>query len=348
MDTATTIETTPATPPVMPDRTRPREQTMNAVQLRRYGPAERLELVEVETPVPEDDQLVIRVVATSVNPVDWHRMRGEPWLVRATDGVRRPKDPRLGADVAGRVEAVGKDVTGLHVGDEVFGMSIGTFAEYVRVSREAVVPKPANVTFEQAAAVPVAATTALQGLRRVAGLQAGQRLLVNGASGGVGSFVVQLAKAWGAHVTAVTSTRNVDLARSIGADAVIDYTRDDFTRTGERYDVVFDAVGNRSVGDFRRVVAKTGTLVLCGAGSHKKIGPVGRIVQGVILTKVGSQRLVTFLAHRDQDDLQELAGLLEAGTIRPIIDRTYSFGEIREAIDYVEAGHARGKVVVSV
>src|SRR5262245_16232850 len=343
-----TIERQPVSPGITTNRTRTVARTMKAVQLRHYGSSDRLDVAEIETPLPEDDQLLIRVVATSVNPVDWHRMRGEPWIVRATDGARRPKDPRLGADVAGVVEAVGRPVTEHRVGDEVFGMSIGTFAEYVRVSREAVVPKPANVTFEQAAAVPVAAITALQGLRRIGHLAAGQRLLVNGASGGVGSFAVQVAKAWGAHVTAVTSTRNLDLARSIGADAVIDYEREDFTRSGETYHLIFDAVGNRSVGACRRVLAPDGTLILCGAGSHRKIGPIGRILQGVVLTKLGSQTLATFLAHRDRDDLVELAGLLESGAIRPIVDRTYPFDEIRHAIRYQEAGHARGKVVVTI
>jgi NADPH:quinone reductase-like Zn-dependent oxidoreductase len=264
-----------------------------------------------------------------------------------TDGYRRPKDPRLGADVAGRVASIGSEVSQLARGDEVFGMSIGTFAEYVVVSRDAVIPKPANLTFEQAAAVPVAAITALQGLRDKAAVQAGQRVLVIGASGGVGTFAVQLAKAFGAEVTGVCSTVNVDLVRSIGADAVVDYRTADVTRARVRYDVILDAVGDRSVSDLRRVLTPGGTLLLCGAGSHKRIGPVGRMAQGMILTRVGRQQLRPYLAHREKDDLLLLAGMLEAGRIRSVIDRAYPFAELRDAIRYQEAGHARGKVVVS-
>lgn len=322
--------------------------TMRAFSLPRYGSPDVLRLGDVAAPVLADDRVLVRVVAVSVNPVDWHTMRGQPFLVRLSDGLRRPKSSQLGADVAGVVEAVGSAVTSVRVGDQVFGMSFGTFAEYVAVSEAAVVPKPANLGFEEAAAVPVAAITALQGLRDRGRLRPGQRVLVNGASGGVGTFAVQLARVLGAaSVTGVTSTGNIELVRSIGADAVVDYTRDDFTRSGDRYDVIFDGVGNRSLSDFRRVLAPGGTVVLCGAGSHRRMGPVLRFLEGVVRTRTSRQTFMPFLAHGDTDDLRYLAGLLEAGTIRPVIDRRYPFAELPEAIRYIEAGHARGKVVVS-
>ena len=274
-DTRPMAATIPSRPARPTDSTRVMAPTMKAIICPTYGPPDSLELAEIETPAATADTVVIRVHAASVNALDWHRMRGAPYFIRATDGLTKPKEPRLGADVAGRVEAVGDNVTTVKPGDEVFGMSVGTFAEYVRVSGDGVVPKPANLTFEQAAAVPVAATTALQGLRDKGQLKPGQRVLVVGAGGGVGTFAVQIAKALGAEVTAVTSTPNVDLVASLGADEVIDYTSEDFTRSGKRWDLIFDASGHHSLGDLRRALEPRGTLVICGAGRGNWIGPLG-------------------------------------------------------------------------
>ena len=240
---------------------------MKAIVCHRYGSPDVLELEEIDRPIPGDDQVLVRVQAASVNPVDWHRMRGLPNFMRAGEGLAKPKNPGLGADVAGRVEAVGGTVTQFQPGDEVFGMSIRTLAEYVCVSDQGIVPKPANLTFEQAATVPVAAITGLQGLRDKGRIEAGQKVLINGASGGVGTFAVQIAKSFGAEVTGVCSTRNVDLVRSLGADHVIDYTRDDFTRSGQRYDLIFDSAGYRSLSDCRRVLGTDGILVIVGIGT---------------------------------------------------------------------------------
>ena len=322
-------------------------RTMKAIVCPRYGAPDTLELAEIETPEPTDDTVVIRVLAASVNAVDWHRMRGAPYFMRATDGLTKPKEPRLGADVAGRVEAVGASVTGLAPGDEVFGMSLGTFAEFVRVSAEGVVPKPANISFEQAGAVAVAATTALQGLRDKGRIQPGQRVLIVGAGGGVGHFAVQIAKALGANVTAVTSSANVAMVRSIGADAVVDYGAGDFTRSGLRYELIFDASGHHSLGALRRALTPDGTLVICGAGRGDWIGPLARVVKGALVSRFAKQQLRPFLAHRERDDLLALKDLIDAGKLRPVIDRTYPFSQIREAIAYLETGHVRGKVVVT-
>ncbi|HEY8169394.1 MAG TPA: NAD(P)-dependent alcohol dehydrogenase [Candidatus Limnocylindrales bacterium] len=323
--------------------------TMLAITFHRFGSSSVLERSEVAIPAPAPDQVLVRVRASSVNPVDWHGMRGEPMLVRMSAGWRRPKDPRLGADVAGVVETVGAEVTDLAVGDEVFGMGVGTFAEFVVISGKGVVRKPADISFEEAAAIPVAATTALQGLRDVGRLQAGQSVLVNGASGGVGSFAVQLARALGAsEVVGVCSSRNVELVATLGADRVVDYTRQDFLKDGRRYDVVFDTAGSRSVRSMRQVVAPRGTLVICGGQPGRWLGPVSRWIAGSVLTRLGSQRLQAFLAHRDRDDLLYLRDLVEAGTLRPVIDRRYPLAEVPDAIAYLEAGHARGKVVITV
>jgi NADPH:quinone reductase-like Zn-dependent oxidoreductase len=324
-------------------------ESMKAIVYETYGSPDVLELKEIDTPVIKDDQVLVRVHAASLNPVDWHRMRGEPYFMRASEGLTKPKNSRLGADVAGRVEAVGRNVTHLQSGDEVFGMSIGTLAEYVAVSDQGVAPKPVSVTFEEAAAVPVAALTALQGLRDKGGIEEGQKVLVNGAAGGVGTFAVQIVKALGAEVTGVCSTRNVDLVRSIGADHVVDYTREDFTRSGQRYDLILDAVANRSLSAFRRVLKPDGTLVLAGAAKGGSGGrPMLRLVGALLKRRFVSQDVVTYLAKRSRDDLVFLKELIEAGKVTPVIDRRYPIAEVPEAIRYLEEGHAQGKVVITV
>ncbi len=320
---------------------------MKAIVYREYGSPDVLELSDIDTPVPADDQVLVRVVAASVNPVDWHTMRGKPYIVRAFGGLRRPKNTGLGADVAGVVDAVGSAVTGFRPGDEVFGMSIRTFAEYVAIKHEGVVHKPRNVSFEEAASAPVAALTALQGLR-LGRIRSGQKVLVIGASGGVGTFSVQLAKQFGAEVTAVCSARNTDLVRSIGADHVVDYTAADFSRTGKRYDVVFELAGQRSLRDLRRVLAPRGTLVRCGAPKGQWLGPLVGPLRAKLLSLVSTQTLTSFLARRNQDDLLLLAEYLEAGTLKPVIDRSYPLAETADAMRYLETGHARGKVVIAV
>lgn len=322
--------------------------TMKAIVYRRYGSADVLALEEVEKPIVNDDEVLVRVHAAAVNPYDWHFMRGHPYLVRMDAGLRRPKNGALGIDVAGRVEAVGTSVTQFKPGDEVFGFRLGAFAEYVRGRERNFVPKPASLTFEQAAAIPVAAQTALQGLRDKGRIRAGQKVLINGASGGVGTFAVQIAKAFGADVTGVCSTRNVELVRSIGADHVIDYTREDFTRGGQRYDLILDAAGSRSLVAVRRVLAPGGTLVVVGGPNGRWLGPLIRILEAVVLRRFVSHRLVPFLAKNSKEDLVVLKELIEAGKVRPVIDRTYPLSETPEAVRYLEQGHARGKVVITV
>ena len=277
-------------------------------------------------------------------------MRGLPFLARMSEGLRKPKSSAMGVDVAGQVEAVGKNVTQLRPGDEVFGARSGALAEYVRGSAKSfLVPKPAGLTFEQAAAMPMAATTALQGLRDRGQLKAGQTVLINGAAGGVGTFAVQIAKAFGAHVTAVCSTRNVDMVRSIGADEVIDYTREDFTKSGQPYDLILDVAANRPLSECRRVLASNGTLVLVGAPDGRRMGPiVARILAMIVLSRFASQKLLPFLAKNNKEDLMFLKELVEAGRIRPVIDRTYPLSETAAAIRYLEEGHARGKIVITV
>jgi NADPH:quinone reductase-like Zn-dependent oxidoreductase len=322
---------------------------VKAVQFQRYGSPEVLELVDIPAPTIGDGQALVRVVASSVNPVDWHRMRGEPLLVRLTDGLRKPKDPGLGADVAGTVEAVGPGVTNVKPGDEVFGMGIRSFAELLAIKAEGLVPKPADVSFEQAGAVGVAALTALQGLRDRGEVRAGQRVLVSGAGGGVGHFAVQIAKALGAQVTATTGPATLDLVRSLGADEVVDYTKADATTPRGRYDVIFDASGWLSLGQHRRALKRGGTAVLAGAGRHPTIiALAARIVLAKLLTRMTPYRFESYLAHRTQDDLLVLRDMLEAGQIRAVIDRSYPLAEIAEAVRYQETGRAHGKVAVSI
>lgn len=321
---------------------------MKAIVCPRYGSPDVLELKEIDLPVAEDDQVLVRVHAASVNPLDWHRMRGQPYIMRAGEGRTRPKSPGLGADLAGTVEAVGGNVTHVRPGDEVFGMSQRTLAEYVCVSEQGLAPKPANLTFEQAAAVPVAAITALQGLRDKGRIQPGHKVLINGSAGGVGTFAVQIAKSFGAEVTGVCSTRNVDLVRSLGADQVVDYTQDDFARRGQRHDLILDAVGNRSLWDFRRSLTPKGTLVFAGGGGGRLLGPLSRPLRALVLSPFVGQRIVFFMANRSRDDLIFLKELIEAGKVTPVIDRSYPLSEVPEAIRYLEQGHAQGKVVITI
>ena len=319
---------------------------MKAVVRHRYGPPEVLELRDIDPPVVGDGDVLVRVRASSVNPADWHIMRGRPFFLRlAGYGLRTPKHPVLGSDVAGVVEAVGKDVTGLRTGDEVFGWGRGTYAELAPASPDRLAAKPANLTFEQAAAVPLAAITALQGLRDIGKLQPGQTVLVIGASGGVGTFAVQIAKALGAEVTGVCSTRNVELVRSIGADRVIDYTREDVTRSAQRYDLIFQLAGTASPSRLRRALAPKGTLVL--SSGDGRLNGIDRIVKAVVTSPFVSQNLVTWVANEDGADLTTLKELIESGKVTPVIDRTYPLSETPEAIRYVEAGHTQGKIVVT-
>jgi NADPH:quinone reductase-like Zn-dependent oxidoreductase len=325
---------------------------MKAIVRHRYGSPDVLQLEDVEVPGVGDDQVLVRVRAASVNAYDWHVLRGLPYLVRMEEGLRRPKASAIGVDLAGEVEAVGRDVTEFRVGDAVFGERGGAFAEFVSGRAVNFAPKPSNLTFEQAAAVPMAGYTALQALRDKGGVQALQKVLVNGASGGVGSFAVQIAKALGAEVTGVCSARNLELVRSMGADHVIDYSHDDFTRGNERYDLIIDVAATRPLRACRRVLTPSGKLVIVGAAvgqaDGRWIGPMIRPVAATILSRFVKERpLLPFLAHRSKDDLIVLARMIEAGAVTPLIDRAYPLAETAAAIRYVEAGHARGKVVIT-
>ena len=321
---------------------------MKAIVHDRYGSPEVLELAETEKPELADDCVLVQVRAASVNRLDWYSLTGTPYVARVLGGLRKPKERVLGADFAGTVEAVGKDVTHVGPGDEVFGGRHGAFAEYVAV-RDGVALKPANLTFEEAAAVPVAALTALQGFRDRAHLQPGQTVLVNGASGGVGTFAVQIAKALGAEVTAVCSTRNVDQARSLGADHVVDYTREDFTRSGRRYDVLFDVAGSRSWRACKRVLEPEGILVMAGAPKgNRVIAPLGHIVATRLASVPSSQKCVFLIANLNKADLGVLRELIEAGKVTPVIDRRYELSKIADALAYMGEGHARAKIAITV
>ena len=320
---------------------------MKAIAYHRYGSPDVLELQEVDTPEVGDDGVLVRMRASSVNAVDWHSLRGQPLLVRMTDGIRRPKRWQLGVDVAGQVESVGPDVTQFRPGDEVFGTRSGAFAEFVRGAERNFAPKPANLSFEQAAAIPVAATTALQALRDKGELKPGQRVLVHGAGGGVGHFAVQIAKALGAEVTAVSSTSNLEMLRSIGADDVIDSTTDDFTsRRG--YDLILDIAGTRSLRACSRVLTPTGILVVVGGPGGRWISPADRWAKAIVLSRLLRRRLLPFLATTAKDDLLVLKELAEAGKLLPVIDRTYSLSEVPDAIRHVETMRARGKVTIGI
>ena len=324
---------------------------MKAMVNMKYGPPDVLELTEVERPTPKDDEVLLKVHAAGVNPADWHLLRGDPYIARLQLGLRYPETRVLGCDVAGRVEAVGKNVTTLQPGDEVFGSpfmhGFGAFAERVSVSEDLLAPKPTNLSFEQVAAVPLAASTALQGLRDHGGIEPGHKILIVGASGGVGTFAVQIAKSFDAEVTGVCSTRNVGLVRSLGADRVIDYTREDFARSGQKYDLVFQLAGTRSPSECRRVLTSKGTLVqISGDSDGRWIGPMDRIIKALVLSPFVSQKMASFTVKPNKEDLQFLKQLIEAGQLAPMIDRTYPLSETPEAIRYLENGHARGKVVI--
>jgi NADPH:quinone reductase-like Zn-dependent oxidoreductase len=321
---------------------------VKAIRYHRYGPADVVALEDVDPPTVGDDDVLVRVRAASVNPYDWHMMRGEPRLMRLKFGLRAPRDPRLGIDVAGVVEEVGTGVTEFAVGDEVFGRSEGALAELTAVCAGRLVDKPSNVTFEQAAAVPVAAYTALQALRDGGRIEPGHKVLVNGASGGVGTFAVQIATSFGADVTAVTSTGNLDLMASIGATHVIDYTEEDFTARPSRYDLVFDVIGNHPLSRCRRVVAPGGTYLMIGGVSGRWQAPFDRMLALRLRSLVGRTRMVSVHAHHDADDMRMLRDMLADGVLVPVIDRTYPLSETAEAIRYLEAGHAHGKVIITV
>ena len=323
---------------------------MKAITHCEYGSPDVLKLEDVEKPVPNDNQVLIKVRAASVNPLDL-TIRG-PWLVRPILGMRKPKDTRLGVDYAGTVEAVGKNVTKFKPGDEVFGGRNGALAEYVcGLADRAIALKPPNMTFEQAASVPVAAITALQGLRDKGKIQPGQKILINGASGGVGTFAVQIAKSFGTEVTGVCSARNVDLVRSIGADHVIDYTKEDFTKTDQRYDLIFDLVGNHSFSERRRILNPNGICVMAGIGGAGWHDGMGMRLAGELNAYVASrfvgEKFITYIAAFNQKDVMTLADLMQAGKIKPVIDRTYKLSEVSKALWYLQEGHARGKVVIA-
>jgi NADPH:quinone reductase-like Zn-dependent oxidoreductase len=321
---------------------------MKAVVRERYGPPESLKLTEVEKPELVDEGVLVRVHATSVNRGDWYTMRGAPYIARPMVGLLKPRSELLGGDFAGTVEAVGRDVSDLQVGDEVFGGRSGAFAEYVCV-RNGVAPKPSNLTFEEAAAAPVAAITALQGLRDHGHLEPGQQVLINGASGGVGTFAVQIAKALGAEVTAVCRTRNLELAHSLGADHVIDYTEQDFTTNGRRYDLILDIAATKSWSQYRRVLNPQAVLVIVGApGGGRLFGPLSHVVKVRVAALRGSQKARFFLANLNRPDMGVLRELLESEKVKPVVERRYELSEIADALRYMGEGHAQGKLVVNV
>ena len=334
---------------------------MKAVVYDTYGSPDVLELREIDEPVVRDDQVLVRVCATSLNPADWHIMRGLPYLVRLVIGLRKPsKTAVLGNDIAGEVVEVGKNVTRFRPADEVFGrtrasarpdrrdaVATGGCAEYACVSDDLPVPKPVNLTFEQAAAVPLAALTALQALRDKGGVQPEQKVLINGASGGVGTFAVQIAQSFGADVTGVCSTKNLAMVRSIGADRVIDYTQKDFTKSGQRYDLILDTM-DRSLPDLRHALTRRGALVIIGGSAGRWINGLGRESKVRALSPFVGQRLQPFLTKWNQQGLHALKELIEAGKVTPVIDRAYPLSEAPEAIRYLEGGHARGKIVITV
>jgi NADPH:quinone reductase-like Zn-dependent oxidoreductase len=322
---------------------------MRAIVYHTYGSPDVLELKEVEKPTPKDDEVLVKVYAASVNALDWHLLSADIFLVRLNSGLLKPKHQILGADVAGRVEAAGRNVQQLRPGDEVFGdifeSGLGGFAEYAKAQEDAWVLKPANLSFDEAAAVPVAALTALQGLRDKGQIQPGQRVLINGASGGVGTFAVQIGKALGAEVTAVCSTRNVDMVRSIGADQVIDYTKEDFTKKEQRYDLILAANGYHPIFDYKRALSPKGRYVMSGGSMAQMFQAMAL---GPVISMTGSQKMGNFLAKANQNDLLFIKELLEAGKVKPVIDKRYSLREVADALRYFGEGHAKGKVVITV
>ena len=326
---------------------------MKAVVYTNYGSPDVLEIRDVKKPVPNDEQVLVKVRAVSINPLDWHYMEGTPYVVRVMGlGLRKPRSPRLGVDLAGVVEAVGKNVTQFKPGDEVFGTGHGAaLAEYVCADKTKLVLKPANITFEQAASIPIAGLTALQALRDKAKVQGGQKVLINGASGGVGTFAVQIAKSYGAEVTGVCSARNAEMVRALGADQVIDYTKEDFTKGAQRYDVILDNVGNQPLTGFKRVLNPNGICVMIGGGGPndgKIFGALARPLKALLLTPFMSQKMSMMLAEIRQEDLAFMSELMQSGKVKPVIDKTYPLSQIADAMRYLEEGHARGKVIIAV
>ena len=321
---------------------------MKAAIYTSYGPPDVVRITEVEKPVPKDDEVLIKVRAASVNPLDWRLMKGKPAILRLFFGLRKPRFGRPGVDVAGEVEAVGRNVTQFKPGDAVFGDCRGAFAEYVCTAESKLAMKPDYVTFEQAASVDVAGLTALQGLRNHGRIRPGSKVLINGAAGGVGTFAVQIAKSFGADVTGVCSTRNIDMVRSIGADEVIDYTQHNFTTSDERYDLILDCVGNHSFSECRRILNPDGRFVLVGAPHDLSvIGLLAVPIKALLLSVFVSQKAVMFIAKSNQDDLALLGELIATAKLEPVIDRRYTLSEVPEALRYLEEGHARGKVVIT-
>jgi NADPH:quinone reductase-like Zn-dependent oxidoreductase len=323
-------------------------ETMKSIVQHRYGSSGVLAVEDVAMPEIGDDGILVQVRASSVNAVDWHMIRGRPYFARLTSGLVRPKNPRSGTDLAGVVMAVGADVTEFRAGDEVFGARNGAYAQYVAGRLRNFVAKPTNLTFEQAAAIPVAAVTALQALRDKGGVKAGQRVLLLGAGGGVGSFAVQLAKVFGATVSAATSPDNLEMVRSLGADEVIDYTRENVLRSGRQWDLIVDVGGYASSGDLRRAVTPGGTVVLVGAGKASSLGIVVQILGSKLRSRLGGPPMIFFFAQIKRDDMLLLAELAAAGKIAPAIDRVYPLREADDAVNYVQTGHAHGKVVIAV
>lgn len=326
---------------------------MKAIVYEGFGSPDALRCEEIGQPTPGDNEVLIKIHAASVNPFDWKMLKGGPFFVRLLLGLGKPKLKRPGVDVSGQLEAVGRNVTGFKVGDNVFGTCVGAFAEYatsvsVFGMKSALAIKPDNVTFEQAASAPIAALTALQGLRDKGHLQAGQHVLINGAAGGVGTFAVQIAKSFGAEVTGVCSTRNLDMVRSIGADHAIDYTKEDFTQGGQRYDLFLDCVGNHSLPAVRRTLNPGGTLVMIGAPKDgSMLVLLARLIGALVSSLFVSRKAVTFMAKSNQRDLTILGDLMATGKVTPVIDRRYGLSQVREAFQYAEGGHARGKVVIT-
>jgi NADPH:quinone reductase-like Zn-dependent oxidoreductase len=330
--------------PAVSDQT----ELMKAIVHRCYGSPDVLEFEDIEKPAAADNEVLVRVHAASVNPLDWHFMRGSPYLMRLGSGLGTPSDASLGVDFAGTVEAVGENVKQFKPGDEVFGGKRGAFAEYVTIREDrALALKPANVTFEQAASVPIAAITALQALRDKGKIKPGQKVLINGASGGVGTFAVQIAKSFGAEVTGVCSTRNVEMVRSIGADHVFDYTQEDYTESGQRFDLILDMVGNHSLLANRRVLNPEGIFVIIGGPKGQWLAPLMGPIKAMILSPFVGQEFVMILAKLRKDDLAILGDLMQAGKVTPVIDRRYPLSEVPAAIRYSEEGHARGKIVIN-
>ena len=324
-------------------------ERMNAIVYRCYGSADVLEFEEVEKPVPGDNEVLVKIKAAAVNPLDWHYMRGSPYIMRLIGaGIGKPEDTRLGVDFAGTVETVGSGVTGFKPGDDVFGGASGAFAEYVTIAEDrGLVLKPANISFEQAASVPIAALTALQALRDKGQIQSGQKVLINGASGGVGTFAVQIAKSYGAEVTAVCSGRNEEMVRSIGADHVINYKQQDYTEGGQQYDLILDMIGNHSLSKNRSVMKPGGKLILIGGAKGDWVGPLMGPIKAMMYSPFVDQEFIMFIANMDKQDLAVIGELMKSGKVTPVIDRSYSLKEVPSAIRYSEEGHARGKIIIS-